>query len=302
MSAKKEPKGCLEYIRKVRKFLMYYSPDDVENIDFREITETDISGYMKTIRTTERNGKVVETSFSYRKQNHTILYGFFEYLCKKHIIDENPVENIDRETRKDHPNRKFLGEKELKAILECVDNGAGTELMKSQQRNWKERDKTIIMLLTQTGMREGALTEINVSDIDFDNQILKIIDKGHEEIEYGLSDEMAGQLQRWIEKRKEFINDPDFDALFISNRRKRMVPLSVAEIVEKYSKEAIGYKVSPHKLRRAYCNIMIRNTGNIHMVSRLVGHKRVDTTQIYIDDTTTADRREAANYISKLLA
>lgn len=281
LSAKREPKSCLEYLRKIRNFLKFIDENNIKDINFNNIKDTDILRYMKSLETTIKNGETVETSFSYRKQNHTILNSLFTYLYKKEYINKNPMLLIERETGKDKPNRKFLTEKELKKILKSVNNGAGSERMVHRQEKWKSRDLVIFMLFMQTGMRETALTEININDIDFENKTLSIIDKGHEKHYYILDDEVLLCIRNWIHDREVLMCGKENDALLISSTRERISATSISNIVKKYSEEAIGYSISPHKLRAAYCNLLLRRTGNLHLVSKLVGHKRPDTTEIY---------------------
>ena len=299
LSSKREPKTCLEYIRKIKKFLLFVN-NDINSIDIKNIDDVVLAKYMKKLETTEKNGEIVETSFSYRKQNHTILNSFFEFLFRKHYINSNPMDLIGRETGKDHPNRLFLKEKDLKRILKSVKRGAGTDRMIKRQNDWRERDVAVLMLFMQTGMRETALSEINISDIDFDNNILVIVDKGHEQHKYVLSEQMIDAINEWLYHREDLLRGyNDNDALFISSNRTRITSTSISKIVRKYAKDALGYEISPHKLRAAYCNILLNKTGNLYLVSRLVGHKRPDTTEIYLDDTSMDDKAMAAQLISK---
>lgn len=299
LSSKREPKSCLEYIRKIKKFLQFIDEKNLKNIDFNNISDLTIARYMKKLETTEKNGSIVETSFSYRKQNHTILKSFFTYLYKKGYINNNPMDLIERETGRDHPHRTFLKENDLKDILASVESGAGTNRMINRQKEWKDRDLAILMLFMQTGMRETALTEINIEDINFETKTLTIIDKGHEQHTYILSEKMLDALQEWMYHREVFLRGAkDTDALFISVNRKRITSASISKIVRKYTMEALGHEVSPHKLRAAYCNILLNKTGNLYLVSKLVGHKRPDTTEIYLDDTSKEDKEMAAQLIT----
>jgi len=299
LSSKREPKSCLEYIRKIKKFLQFISPNDIKNVNLKNISETSIAKYMKKLETTEKDGVIKETSFSYRKQNHTILNSFFKYLYKKKYVDVNPMELIERETRKDHPHRIFLKENDLKEMLSSVEYGAGTERMINRQKEWKERDLAILMLFMQTGMRETALAEINVEDVNFEDKTITIIDKGHKTHVYALSDKLIIAIQEWIYHREVFlIGYNKTDALFISSTRTRITSSSISKIVRKYAYDALGYEISPHKLRAAFGNIMINKTGNLHLVKQLMGHERPDTTEIYLDDSSIDDKVMAAQLIS----
>lgn len=296
LCSKREPKTCLEYLRKIRNFVKFID-EDTKNANLKKVKDTDIARYMKFLETTTKNGEVVETSFTYRKANYSILNSFFDFMTKKHYVKENPMLLIERETGKDHPKRKFLKENELRAILESVEYGIG----RHRDKSWQARDMAILMLFMQTGMRRTALTEINVEDIDFNTNTLVIIDKGHEYHKYVLSPVLMEHIKKWMTYRERLLEGKQCDALFISANRTRITSAAVFEMVEKYTQDALGYKVSPHKLRAAYCNLLLRETGNLHLVSKLVGHKRVDTTEIYLDDTSEEDKEMAANMITSKL-
>ena len=75
----------------------------------------------------------------------------------------------------DFVNRKFLDEDDLKEVLLAVECGAGNRRSVAMQYKWKSRDRAIMMLFIQTGIRETALSEINIEDIDFENHIIKSI-------------------------------------------------------------------------------------------------------------------------------
>ena len=106
-------------------------------------------------------------------------------------------------------------------------------------------------------------------------------------------------LVDWIEDRKTKLDDNQTDALFISNRRKRIGEKTLVAIVEKYSLEGLGYKISPHKLRESFCSILYEKTKDIEFVRRAVGHSCIETTQRYIVDDDTA-KDESASIIDKI--
>ena len=72
--------------------------------------------------------------------------------------------------------------------------------------------------------------------------------------------------------------------------------------MKKYTEEALGYSISPHKLRAAFANIMLKKTNeNIYIVQQLLGHSRTETTKIYLDNNINQYNEMAANIISKTL-
>ena len=298
-SSSRESKGSAEYIKKIKSFLSFVNAD-TKSIDITKITEEDISKYLHSIeQTVDKKGSIRETSFAYRKQIHSILNSFFEYLRKRKIIMSNPMDCIERPTSKDVVERKYLDSFDVHFLLDCIDGGAGSDIQKNRQESWKLRDKAIMVLLTMTGMRETALIEINVGDLDFDSGTIKVIDKRHKTHIYKMNDAMRSALVNWLADRELKLSGKNTDALFISNRRQRLGVKSLVAIVEKYSLEGLGYKISPHKLRAAFCTILYKQTGDIEFVRRAVGHSSIETTQRYVVDDDTA-KDEAASIMSKI--
>ena len=117
-----------------------------------------------------------------------------------------------------------------------------------------------------TGMRETALTEINVNDVDFANGTVKIIDKLHKTHVYKMNRAIREALENWIADREEKLAGQKIDALFISNQKKRVSAKCVVRIVSKYSLEGLGYSISPHKLRAAFCTILYGDTKDVEFV------------------------------------
>lgn len=290
LATSREPKTCEEYIKKIRNFL-YFISDEPENIVFNNIKEIDITKYIHKMETRERNGEILPTSFSYRKTIYSILKNFFNYLKRNNYIDDNLMEGIDRTKNKDEIKRIYLTWNDLDNILETVDNGAGTDRSINRQENWKTRDKLIILLFVSTGMRKTALSEINVEDIDLDKGIITIIDKRYKTHILELTEKTINILEDWLEQRNLILDGIDCDALFISNRRQRMSEKSIENIVKKYSDEALGIKLSPHKLRFAYVSLLYDETGDIEFVRDAVGHANIATTQRYIVKDSSAKKK-----------
>ena len=298
-TSSKESMGSLEYIRKIRCFLEFLS-EDTKSIDVTKITETDVSRYLHSIeQTVDNDGNLKETSFSYRKQVHSILNSFFEYLRKRRVITENPMDCVERPTSKDVIKRKNLDSFDIHFLLECIDGGAGSDFAKNKSAPWRIRDKAIITLLTMTGMRETALTEINVNDVDFIVGTIRVVDKRHKTHVYKMNRAIREALENWIVDREDKLEGQKIDALFISNQKKRVSEKCVVRIVKKYSLEGLGYSVSPHKLRAAFCTILYEDTKDVEFVRRAVGHTCIETTLRYIADDDSA-KQEAADRLERI--
>ncbi len=299
LATSRESSSCLEYIRKIKRFLTFVS-SNVKDIDISEINETNVSKFLKSIETKCVNGEIVMSSFSTRKQYHTVLNSFFKYLTKKGYIEHNPVENIERIRKNDKVSHVFLKKKDLDKILKAVEGGAGNRRSVGRQRTWKARDKAIMLTFITTGMRETALCEIDVNRIDFQRRTIVVTDKENKENSYTMTSELISAYYDWMERRKEIIGDSNIDALFISNRKERISSRAVIDLVKKYSYEGIGKEISPHRLRAAYGNILLKETGDIHFVSKAMKHENVQTTQIYMENNEKDINDRVASIMSKL--
>ena len=106
----------------------------------------------------------------------------------------------------------------------------------------------------------------------------------------------------WLYDRQEFLNrvKQNTDALFITATGSRISGNAIYYLIDKYSSEALGYHISPHKLRAGYCSIMYEKTHDIEFVRRAVGHSDVSTTQRYIV-TPNKERKEATHIMNQLI-
>lgn len=292
----KEPLTCLEYVRKINAFL------ETTNKNINNITIKDIDDYMNMIfYITDSKGKQKRSSSSYRQSVYAALNSFFGYLYSRGEIQTNPMIEIDRPKSTDHVIRKALNLEDFNNILSTIKTGAGSDMAKLKQKRWVERDLLIMYLFMNTGMRKTALSEINIEDIDFESKILTVIDKRNKKLEYNITDDLEKLLYAWLVRREEILKGKKQNALFISEKMNRISERAIYNLVQKYSKEALGYSISPHKLRASFVTIFYQASGcDIKATSEAVGHSNIATTSLYIVNKNNS-RKNAANYMSSNL-
>ena len=292
----KEPGTCLEYLRKIKHFLNY------ANMDIQNINEETISKYFKHITySMDGQGNIIKTTSAYRQSVWSALNQFFVYLVKRKIIQINPMEDTKRPPKKDNVKRIFLSFDDLNSILNTVSTGAGSSKAIAKQKDWVERDLLIMFLFMNTGMRKTALSEINIEDISFGERELTVTDKRNKTQIYNITDEMENVINTWLKKREILLAGEKNDALFISSLRKRMSEKAIYNLVKKYSEEALGFTISPHKLRAAFVSLYYEASGgDIKATCEAVGHADISTTSIYITKKNDS-RKEAQSFMSKNL-
>ncbi|MBO5104195.1 MAG: tyrosine recombinase XerC [Ruminococcus sp.] len=269
-----------EYYFDIRLFLKYIhknnidSENDVDDINIRNMTTDELKKisvkdiynfifYVSDERNNEKRS---------RSRKISSLRSFFKYITKvEHITEYDPTRDIDMPSPK-MALPKFLSLNESMRLLEAADNGDS------------RRDYCIITLLLNCGMRLSELIGINVQDIDFFENRIRILGKGNKERIIYLNKACIDALESYLEIRNQnpkAVNEP---ALFISNRNNRISKRRVQQIVENTIKNAEldGKGFTTHKLRHTAATLMYQYGGaDILTLKELLGHSSISTTEIY---------------------
>lgn len=286
-------KSCADYINKVSNFFHYMTKrKNVRFLDIADIDITDLSAYFADLQyKIDKNGKRVTTSDSYRNSVWFALNKFFNYSLAVGDIQQNYMGEVKPEQNKDEPNKKkLLTADDFKKMLDCVP-GKGII---------KIRNIAILRLYMTTGMRKDALCAIDLEDLDLDTGELKVIDKGKKIHIYNLKHKTIHALQEWLDIRDQLLSKEDTDALFITEYGQRVGGSCMAKLVNNCSEHALGYKISPHKLRSGLCSILYSQTHDAEFVRRAVGHSKITTTQRYIV-TDGEEKKKASAIMEELL-
>lgn len=293
-ASRKTAATCYDYVSKIQKFLKYIN-EDVASICLEDITEEAVTNYFTSIQTKETNSGVVFTSDSYQCTVWSCLDNFLEYLADHGKIEINYMKYISKPKNRDidriNENRSLLTTEDFKSILDCVE--------KESNPIKRNRNMAILMLFMSTGMRKTALASIVIDDIDLKNNKLTIIDKGTKRHVYNLNNQTVNAINNWMKLRYRYQKDDD-PHLFLSTHGNAMGERTVADVVEKYTKAALGKPLSPHKLRAGYCSILYEKTHDAEFVRRAVGHSNVATTQRYIV-TKGNERKKAAEIMASII-
>jgi site-specific recombinase XerD len=265
-----------EYSLNLKEFLKYMlnkrnktdDPDIVikylDDDFFRSIKTSDGYEYISYCRTVKQNGAAV------RARKTVVLRQFFKFLYDhEHIIDSDPMASLKTpKQKKSMP--KYLTLKDSKKLLESVDG-----------KN-KERDYCIITLFLNCGLRLSELVNINISDIRSDNSLV-VTGKGNKERTIYLNEACISAVNAYLAVRpKDGVSDKN--ALFLSNRNKRISNRMVQEIVYEFiDKAGLGGRgISVHKLRHTAATLMYRyGHVDILVLKDILGHENLDTTSIY---------------------
>ena len=178
----------------------------------------------------------------------------------------------------------------------------GDKLTKSQKRfhdKTKVRDTALLTLLLGTGIRVSECVGLDIEDVDFKNNGIKVRRKGGYEAIVYFGEEVEKALFDYLEQRKRIIPLSGHEhALFLSMQNRRITVRAVENMVKKYASTVTTLKkITPHKLRSTYGTSLYRETGDIYLVADVLGHKDVNTTKKHYAALEDERRRRAANAV-----
>ena len=266
--------------------------DQMDN--YNDIKPMDIDCYMEFIKY-NKDGK--EKSATYRAAQLAAINGFFKYLKKNKIIDDNPCESV--EVPKDNNEHEIItiDDNDLELMLSNIENGVGSHQAKKRQEKWILRDMAIVTLGITTGLRISAIVGIDLDDIDLERRCLKVTEKGNKTKVVYLGIKAAKALLDWINNRKWMVNE-DERAVFINASGKRITTRSIERKFKQISK-GTGKNITPHKMRATCATRLYEETGDIYLVQQQLGHKSIKNTQRYAK-VSEGKKREAAEILDSL--
>lgn len=200
------------------------------------------------------------------------LRSFFKYLQREKIVSSNPASLLVT-PKLDKPLPHFLSEQEAVQIIESP---------KLIDKISQLRDKAIFETLYSTGIRVSELVGLDIDDVDFISNIIRVMGKGRKERLVPIGDKALEALQAYIDKRIQKGN-----ILFLNKNSTRLTARSISNIINKYVlKEAMAQHVTPHMFRHSFATHLLNHGADLRSVQELLGHVNLSTTQIYTHLTT----------------
>lgn len=266
-----------------------------------QVQALDIEEYMEYLKVyTDDEESLVTNGERGLKRKISALRSFYAYYYRHEMIKTNPTVLIDMPKIHDKAIIR-LDTDEVAMLLDYIEH-CGDQLTgqkKVYYEKTKERDLALITLLLGTGIRVSECVGLDVEDIDFKNNAVKVIRKGGNEMFVYFGGEVEAALKKYLPVRESITPVAGHEhALFYSTQRKRIGVQAVENMVKKYAKEiTTTKKITPHKLRSTYGTTLYQETGDIYLVADVLGHKDVNTTKKHYAAIDDARRRKAASAV-----
>jgi site-specific recombinase XerD len=202
---------------------------------------------------------------------------FFNYLFTiKHTIFREPFKKINSERKIEKKLPNYLSIDEGKKLINLYNNS---------DKPGDIRDKAIICIFLNCGLRLSELKDLNIEDIDLENNKFQIIGKGNKERTGYLNELTKDALLKYLEVRDNSNDDPKArkHPLFITKYSERFNVKAIKVLIQKAYKLAglddKGYSV--HTLRHTCATVLYKSGIDIRTIQKLLGHVQIDTTEIY---------------------
>ena len=293
-------KVFFEFLLKENPALKGKEMRDITLADLDMVKAFDLEEYMEYLKyySSDENTEHINKERGITRKLSS-LKTFYNYFYKKELLKNNPAALIS--LPKLHSKDIIrLDIDEVASLLDNVENGEGlTERQKAFHEKTKIRDVAILTLLLGTGIRVSECVGLDLNDVDFKNDGIRIHRKGGKEVVVYFGEEVRDALLDYLEERKRIIPVSGHEqAFFLSLQSRRISVKSVENLVKKYAKLVTPLKqITPHKLRSTCGTNLYRETGDIYLVADVLGHSDVNTTRKHYAALEDERRRSARNAV-----
>ncbi len=296
-------------IRTFFRFLITQNPC-YKNMDIKEIKlqdldqlePVDIEEYLEYLKFYTYEGQEYTNDERGIHRKFASLRSFYAYYQKRRLLKNNPTVVVDMP--KLHSREIIrLDADEVNELLDLVENGGEklTGMKKVYYEKNKLRNIAIFTLFLGTGIRVSECVGLDVEDVDFRNDRIRIIRKGGKEEYIYFGQEVADALLNYIEEaRSQIIPAQGHEhALFYSIQRRRISVQAVENLVKDFTSQITTFKhITPHKLRSTYGTSLYKETGDIYLVAEVLGHNDVNTTRKHYAAMDDDKKRSAASAVT----
>ena len=260
----------LEYLKYERR-LSYNTIDSYgENLkllsdtykkDIINLTTDEIRSFLENIDVTPRS----------KTHYLTVFNSFYKYMIFQEKLTSNPCDGI-RHPKLDKKLPNYLTDEEIDKLLDI-------KLLKPVDY----RNKAMLEVLFATGTRISELINLELSQVDFQECIIRVQGKGKKDRIVPIGETAMECLENYINNYRDFLLKTKVsNYVFLNKDGNRISRQGFFKILKKLCIDAgIKKEVSPHTLRHSFATHLLNNGADLRIIQELLGHENLTTTEIY---------------------
>lgn len=249
------------YVTDLYDFAQWLEAQDITNLD--EVTAREVRSWqMEHMDRGENPGTV--------KRRLSSLSSFFRYLRRHNLFDSDIMAKVSAPRQ---PKRLpvFFKEGELEHLY---DEGLFPDDFRGQ------RDKLMLRMLYETGIRRSELAGLKVQSVDFSSLTIKVLGKRNKERIVPIESELAHNISEYIALKEQEKGASEW--LFVGLKGGQITVEDIYNTVKKYMPLLSNAdRISPHVFRHSFATHILNEGGNIQAIKELLGHADLATTEVY---------------------
>lgn len=202
------------------------------------------------------------------------LRSFYKWMVRTKRTAYNPAADLEMPRQEKHLPQNIFSPLEIEQVLNEADTGKPLGV----------RDRAILEMLYSTGMRRRELVKLRLYDVNLEERVVFINQgKGNKDRYIPIGARAIAWLEKYLnEVRPGLAPHPDEGVIFLSGEHRAFNPDALGTVVRQYIvKAGIGKAGSCHVFRHSMATAMLENGADIRYIQHMLGHSRLDTTQIY---------------------
>ena len=219
------------------------------------------------------------------------IKNYFKFLERNNLITSNPTTEI---TGLKMPKKmpRILSEEDINNLLDLPLEDA-----------YDYRNKAMLELMYSSGLRVSELLSLEVNNIDFNMNLVRVYGKGSKERIVPIDDIATKYLFEYINiYRNTLLKNKESDILFLNSRGSKLSRQGFFKILKEIAREkCIKKELSPHTIRHSFATHLLNNGADLRSIQTMLGHEIIETTQIYthVSNNYVKENYEAAHPRSK---
>ncbi len=228
--------------------------------DLNQLNKDDINDFLKNMDVSSRT----------KAHYLTVLNSYYNYLIFTGLLSMNPCDGIK--------SPKIEKKLPVYLTIEEIDKLFNIRLNKPIDY----RNKAMLELLFATGTRISELTSLTLSQINFEESIIKVMGKGKKERIIPIANNALNYLKVYIYNYREYLIKNNNDYVFLNKNGEKISRQGFFKILKKMAQDSgINKNISPHVLRHSFATYLLNNGVDLRVIQELLGHENLETTEIY---------------------